>query len=99
MITDRNLSLIVFMSALSVGHKIGIMFIITVSALATFQSNCQFLHVWQIQKQHIVVQYSLALNKPRCTRNSLFLELFVERLLVQLELVTNDHEINSVPSL
>ena len=37
--TDQNLSLIVFLSALSVGHTIGIMFIITVSALAAFQSS------------------------------------------------------------
>ena len=37
--TDQNLSLIVFLSALSVGHKIGIMFIITVSALAALQSS------------------------------------------------------------
>ena len=44
--------------------------------------SCQLLHVWPIQKEHIVVQYSLDLwdprppmNKPLCTRNSLFLEL------------------------
>ena len=30
---------VLFLSALSVGHKIGIMFIITVSALAAFQSS------------------------------------------------------------
>ena len=49
---------------LSGGHKIGIMLIITVSALAAFQSYelSQFLHVWPIQKEYIVVQYSLALR-------------------------------------
>ena len=59
----------------------------------------QFLHVWPIQKEHIVVQYSLDLNKPLCTRNSLFLELSLERLLFQFALVTNDHDIKSVPRL
>ena len=39
------------------------------------------------------------LNKPLCIRNSLFLELFPERLLFQFALVTNDHEIKSVPRL
>ena len=39
------------------------------------------------------------LNKPLCIRNSLFLELFLERLLFQFALVTNDHEIKSVPRL
>ena len=39
------------------------------------------------------------LNNPLCTRYSLFLELFLERLLFQFALVTNDHEIKSVPRL
>ena len=41
------------------------MFIITVSALAAFQSSelSQFIHVWPIQKEPIVVQYSLALRE------------------------------------
>ena len=41
----------------------------------------------------------LPLNNPICTRYSLFLELFLERLLFQFALVTNDHEIKSVPRL
>ena len=39
------------------------------------------------------------LNNPLCTRYSLFLELFLERLLFQFALVTNDHDIKSVPRL
>ena len=39
------------------------------------------------------------LNKPLCTRNSLFLELFLGRLLFQFALVTNDHDIKSVARL
>ena len=40
------------------------MLIIIVSVLAAFQSSelSQFVHVWQIQEEHIVVQYSSALR-------------------------------------
>ena len=46
------------------------MFIITVSALAAFQSSelSQFLHVWPKQKEHIVAQYSHVLFKERVSQ-------------------------------
>ena len=52
--TDRNLSLIVFLSALSVGHKIGLMFIITVTALAAFNHlNSHSLNMFGQYKKSI----------------------------------------------
>ena len=61
----RQIEISVFLySCHTVGHKIGVMFGITASALAAFQLSelSQFLHVWPIQKEHIVVQYNLALR-------------------------------------
>ena len=48
----RKLSLIGLLSALPMGHKIEIMIIIIISALAAFQSSelSQFVHVWPIKE-------------------------------------------------
>ena len=60
------------------------MFIITASALAAFQSSelSQFLHVWPIQKEQIVVQYNLSLRDlPLFEQATLHPQLIIFRTL------------------
>ena len=66
------------------GPKVGIMLIIIVLALNAFQSSemSQFLRVWSIQKEHIVLQYSLALKDPPLFEQAiLHLQLTIFRTL------------------
>ena len=60
------------------------MFIIAAAALAAFQSSelSQLLHVWPIQKEHIVVPYNLALrDMPLFEQTTLYLQLTIFRTL------------------